>query len=254
MYKANMDVWEESVHNSCLCYSEAKGFYVSNIFCASKEEVLFLPHGNKGFWKKQVQIQKENLTIQIETNFGYASRTYMRAIVERDGERLLDFDLYKLYILNNCSVMTLDVEPYDWENLFNKIIFVSKGFSDSQYTSCAMSYVEELSNLLDKNEILIKGTLNREKIKWNGEYLVTLFAAKKIRDLIKAYNMANITEIFSGKCNRLYNKFLHKIQEIDIDLSDERTIQIEETLFMIHEFMAKNENGLNFLKHFISKS
>ena len=253
--KTNMDEWEESEFNSCLCYSDAKGLYMSTIIFAPKEDVLFHPHGHKGFWNKQVQIQQENLTIRVETNFGYGSRTYMRAIVERDGQRLLDFDLSKIYILNNYSILTLDVEPYDWESLFNKIISVSNGSAYSQYSSCATSYVEGICNLLDKKEIQIKGTFNRKTINWNGEYLVILFAASKIRDLIKGYNLANITDKhFSGECCQLFNKFLQKVQEIDIDLSDNRAIQLEETLFLIHEFMAKNEKGLDFFEHFISKS
>lgn len=159
-------------------------------------------------------------------------------------------------ILNNCSVMTLDVEPYDWEKLFNKIIFISKGYDSSQWTSSAISYVEEIGSILDKKEILINGTFDQEKAtNWYGEYLVTLFAARKIRDLIKGYNMANITdEYFLDKCIQLYKKFLHKIQKIEIDLSDSRTMQLAETLFMIHEFMAKNEKGLDFFGYFISKS
>lgn len=253
--QTNMDEWEESEYNSCLCYSDAKGLYMSTIIFAPKEDVLFHPHGHKGFWNKQVQIQQENLTIRIETNFGYGSRTYMRAIVERDGQRLLDFDPSKMFILNNCSIQTLNVEPYDWDNLFYKIISVLKGSSNSRNTSCAMSYVEGICNLLDKKEIQIKGTLNRETTNWNGEYLVILFAAIKIRDLIKGYNMANITDkLFSEKCCQLYNKFLQKIQEIEINLSDRRTAQLEETLFLIHEFMKKNEKGLEFFKLFISKS
>ena len=39
---------------------------------------------------------------------------------------------------------------------------------------------------LYKNEIFIRGSFIKEKnVKWNGEYIVTLFAAKIIKDLIK---------------------------------------------------------------------
>lgn len=256
MNKVKTAVWEETKfeYNHCLCYSEARGLYVTRIPLASKEDVLFLPHDHKGFWEKQVSLTKENLTILVETNFGYGSRTYMRAIIERDGQRLLDFDKSKMYILNNCSVMTLDVKPYEWEELFNKIISISKEFIPDQCTSSA--YVEEIDSILNKKEILIKTTFDKEKATiWDDEYLVTLFAANKIRDLIKGYNMANITDkYFSDKCTQLYKNFLQKIQKIEINPSDSRTIQLAETLFMIHEYMAKNEKGIDFLWHFISKS
>lgn len=255
MDKVNTAAWEEIKHkqNYCLCYSETKGLYVANNFFVSEENVLFPPHGHKGFWRKQVQLPKENLTIRIETNFGYGRRMYMRAIVERDGQRLLDFDKFKLYILNNCSVMTLDVIPYDWKNLFYKIISISKGFSSSQSSSSALSYIEEIDNILNKKEILIKESFDRKNATvWNDEYIINLFAADKIRDLIKGCNMAGIMDgYFSEKCMQLCKNFLHKIQEKEIDLSDSRTIRLADTLFMIHEYMTKNEKGLDFLEYFL---
>ena len=78
----------------------------------------------KVFEEREVQIPKDNLSIKIKTNFGYGSMTYMKAIVERDGKRLFDFDKSKFFVLNNSSVMTLDVEHYDWEELFEKIISI----------------------------------------------------------------------------------------------------------------------------------
>ena len=138
----------------------------------------------------------------------------------------------------------------------DKIISISKGFTTGQCTSSALSYVEEIDNILNKKEILIKATFDKEKSTiWNGEYLVTLFVANKIRDFIKGYNIANITDkYFLDKCIQLYKNFLQKIQKIEINLSDSRSIQLAETLFMIHEFMAKNEKGLDFFEYFISKS
>ncbi|MBR0037360.1 MAG: hypothetical protein IJP70_06945 [Bacteroidales bacterium] len=254
MDRSNTSAWQEIQfsHTTCLCHSEAMGLYVTKISIAPKEDVLFLPHGYKGFWKKEVQLTKENLTIRIETNFGYGVRTYMRAIVERNGQRLLDFDQNKMYILNNCSVKTIDVPPYDWERLFNKIISISKRFD----SSAAISYVDEIINLIDNKEIYIKDSFNKEEpIKWNEDYIITLFAANKIRDLINGYNTTIIIdELFSEKCTQLFHKFIRKIQEIDIDLSDKRTIQLADTLYMIHRFMVKKERNLDFFELFLSKS
>lgn len=102
----------------------------------------------------------------------------MRAIIERNGQRLLDFDKSKMYILNHCRVTTLSVKPYEWEELFNKIISISKGFNPDQCTSSALSYVEEINNIL-KKEILIKATFDKGNATiWNNEYLVTLFRCK----------------------------------------------------------------------------
>lgn len=55
MDRVNTAIWENNKfeHNHCLCYSEAKGLYVKRISLASKDEVLFLPHVHKGFWKNK---------------------------------------------------------------------------------------------------------------------------------------------------------------------------------------------------------
>lgn len=257
MSRISTVAWEDgkSEHTTCLCYSEAKGLYVSMSLLAPEEDILFYPHGYKVFWEKAVQLPKERLSIKIMTNFGYSSMTYMKAIVEQDGKRLLDFDNSKVIVLNNCSIMTLDVEQYAWERLFEKIISISDSFNPNQCTSSALSYVEEINNLFDESNVLIKGTLNEERlIKWDGEFLVTLFAAKKIKDLIKGISAASITdEYFVGKCNLLVNKFLQKLQVIEIDLSDKRTVQLAGTLFDIHEFMHTNKENIDFLRFFISK-
>lgn len=258
MGRANTEIWEDikSEHTNCLCYSESKGLYVSKIYFAPKGEVLFLPHGYKGFWEKEVQIPKDNLSIKIKTNFGYGSMTYMNAVIERNGKRLLDFDRSKFFVLNRISVLTIDVVPYDWEKLFEKIISISKGFDPSQCSTSSISYIEEIDNILYKNEVLVKGLLiDGETVRWKGEYIVSLFAARKIIDLIKGYQLASITdEYFIDKTNKLCHKWLQKIQSINIDLRDNRTTQLSDCLFAIHEFMVQNEKGLDFLGYFIPKA
>lgn len=87
------------------------------------------------------------------------------------------------------------------------------------------------------------------------EYIVTLFAAKKIKDLIKGCQLANITdEYFIDKINELCHKWLQKIQNINIDLRDNRTSQLSDCLFTIHDFMIRNGKGLEFVGYFIPKT
>ena len=258
MRSENTKIWEDikSEHTTCLCYSESKGLYISEINFAPEEDVLFLPHGIKGWHEEAPQKQMENLSIKIKTNFGYCSCAYMRAFVERDGKMLLDFDMSKLFVLKNCSVSSLDVEHYAWEELFEKIIDISKKFDSAKCTTSAISYVEGIDNMLNGNEILIKSSLVDEKpVKWSGEYLVTLFTAKKINDLITGCQLANITdEYFIDKINECCHKWLQKIQEINIDLHDKNSSELSDCLFVIHKFMAQNRKGLEFLEYFISKN
>lgn len=252
----NTNIWEDikSEHTTCLCYSESKGLFISEINFAPEEDILFRPHGIKGFWAQEKQIPMDNLSIKIKTNFGYCSQTYMKAIVERDGKGLLDFDMSKLFVSDNCSVSSLDVEHYAWEELFEKIIDISKKFDPAECTTSAISYVEGLNNMLNENEILIKRSLVDEKPKKrSGEYQVTLFAAKKIKDLITGCQLATITdEYFIDKINELCHKWLQKIQEININLDAPK--ELSDCLFVIHDFMAQNGKGLEFLEYFISKT
>lgn len=144
MDRINTSRWEEikHLHTTCLCYSETKGLYVTQTTFAAEKDILFRPHGYKGRWYEEKTIWKEHLKIQIQTNFGYGNCTFLKAMVEKDGKRLLDFDESKIYILNNCSLMTLDVMPYAWEELFEKIIYTSKKHPRTVHNVCSLIYRE----------------------------------------------------------------------------------------------------------------
>lgn len=60
MGRTNTAIWEEikSEHTICLCYSESKGLYVSSIYFAPEEDILFLPHGYKGFGREKCKFQR----------------------------------------------------------------------------------------------------------------------------------------------------------------------------------------------------
>lgn len=258
MNRINTSTWVEvgHLHSKCLCYAKKKGLYICPISSAIEEDILVRPHGYKGFWNQDSSIQEEGLNIRVESNFGYGSRSYLKAAVEKNGKAVLDFDKSKIYILNNSSVMTHDVVPYEWEDLFIKIIDASKVSNINLCTSSAISYIEEIGNVLDSEEIQIKGHFSNEKsTKWSGQYLLALHAGNKIRDLINGCYTAEITDsYFIDKTIGICQKFLDKIKEIDIDLTDKRTCQLSESLFSIHEFMSKNKHGLDFFGFFIGKS
>ena len=86
MGRTNTAIWEEikSEHTICLCYSESKGLYVSSIYFAPEEEILFLPHGYKGFWEREVQIPKDNLSIKKQ-----------QPLQEQNKLRIRQYDLYE---------------------------------------------------------------------------------------------------------------------------------------------------------------
>lgn len=257
MRKTDTLTWEtiKDQHTTCLCYSEKKGMYITDMYIVPNEELLFSPHGYKGFWSQEKTIQKGNLKIRIETNFGYGNSSYMRALVEKEGKPLLDFDKSQIYILNNCSVMTHDVMPYEWKELFNKIILASRNYNMELCTTSAISYVEEISNILDKKEIPIKGCLFSEKwTNWSNDFHILLHALDKSKDLIKGCNVAKIGDkYFLDKVLDLCCKLLRKIKEIKIDdFNRLREHRLSESLFAIHEFMESNDRGFDFFSFFVT--
>lgn len=257
MNKTNTSTWEriKDEHTTCLCYSERKGLYITEMDIASDEDVLFTPHGHEGYWEQERTIKKENLKIKISTNFGYGNSSYMRAWVEKDGEPLLDFDKSKIYILRNCSVITQDVMPYAWEKLFNKIILASRNHNVEECTTSAISYVEEISNLLDEKEFLIKSSLVRDAFteKYNG-IDVLIHVMNKTKDLIAGCKAADIIdEYFLDMIIDLCCNLLLKIQKRKVcELSDLKKRKLSDALFSIHEFMIDNGLGFDFFKFFVN--
>ena len=250
--------WEENkpVYPLCLCYSQDKGLYTKR-FTENEDskELLYRPQGYVGFVNDRLTIPEQEVEIEIQSNFGYSSASYLRATFKRGNQYVLDFDLSELYILNNCSVKTFDVPLYDWDRLFSKLVEAYMESSVKAYTTPSIAYLEELSAMLDKNEIVIKGNLEEKKsTQWKGDFLIELFAGKKIRDLLRGFEIAGTSDqIVIKHTLSLCTKYIRKVKLLDLDFSDSRVLQISETMMLIHKFMCENKAGKEYLSMLLDK-
>ena len=244
--------WEEikSQYTKCLCFSNEKGLYTKSISeDITSEELLYRPLGYVGFVNDKFAIPEQDVEIEIQTNFGYRSASYHRATFKKGDLYILDFDLSKLNILNNCSVKTFDVPLYDWNRLFSKLVNAYKESNIEAYTTSSIAYLEELSEMLDKNEVIIKGSLDEQNsTQWKNDFLVVLFVGNKIRDLLRGFKFANTSDsIVIENTLNLCRKYISKVKALSLDFNDSRVSQFSETFMLIHQFMCEHNAGIEYL-------
>lgn len=244
--------WEESkrLYTKCLCYSDKYGLYTDKIPDGDNpEELLYRPHGYSGYVNNKIEIPDRNIEITILSNFGYGSASYLRASVNFGNRRILDFDLSKMYVLNNCSITTIDVPTYNWNLLFEKIIDAYNTASLGVLTTCAIAYIDELSDMLDREVIFVKGYMDKEKsTPWDKTFLISLHAGKKIQDLIKGLEVAEVSDPTVLKyAIDLCRKYIKRIKKLPLDYEDSRISQLSETLLLVHKFMFEKQAGIEYL-------
>lgn len=243
-------------YTKCLCYSDKYGLYTDTIPEGSNPpELLYRPQGYKGYVINKIGVPGRNIEITILTNFEYGSASFHSAIIQFGNRRILDFELSKLYILRNSSISTLDVPSYSWDILFEKIINAYNTASLENLSTSAIAYIDELSNMLDKNEISIKGSLDTDKLtKWDGAFLISLFAGRKIQDLVGGLEAAEVSDPIVLKYTmNLCRKYIAKAKALTLDYEDSRTSQLSEYLLSVHKFMCANEGGIEYLSMLLDK-
>lgn len=250
--------WKENKnqYTRCLCYSDKCGLYTDTIpEGENPDELLYRPQGYAGYVINKIEIPGRNIEITILSNFGYGSASYLRAAVNFGNRRILDFELSKLYVLRNCSVSTLDVPSYSWDLLFEKIINAYNTASLDNLTTSAIAYIDELNDMLDKNEISIKGYLDSDKpSKWDGTFLISLFAGRKIQDLVGGLEAAEVSDSIVLKYTmNLCRKYVAKVKTLTLDYNDSRTSQLSESLLSVHKFMCANKGEIEYLSMILDK-
>lgn len=250
--------WEEikSQYTNCLCFSNEKGLYTKRISeNESLAELLYRPQGYVGFVSDKLSIPGQNVEITIQSNFGYGNASYLRATVAVGNRYVLDFDISKLYILNKCSVTTLDVSLYDWDGLFKKIIDAYNLISIDNLTTSSIAYVEELSDMLDKDKILVKGYIdNEDNTCWEGQFLITSHVGRKIHDLLKGFEVAKVSDsILLKHTMNLCRKYISVFRSLALDYEDSRVEHLSQVLLSIHKFMYENNAGIEYLSLLLDK-
>ena len=237
----------KNMYKNCLCYSSKYGLYTETIPEGNNpEELLYRPHGHTGYTINKLSIPGRNIDITVLSNFGYGSASYLRAAVNFGNRRVLDFDKSKLHILNNCSISTLDVPVYSWDLLFEKIIDAYNRASLDNLTTSAIAYIDELSDMLDRDEVSIKGNIDKEKsTQWDGIFLISLHVGEKIQDLVKGLEVAEVSDPTVLKyAMNLCRKYVLNVKTQTLDYEDSRTSQLSESLLFVHKFMCANKGGI----------
>lgn len=250
--------WKENKnqYTRCLCYSDKCGLYTDTIpEGENPDELLYRPQGYAGYVINKIEIPGRNVEITILSNFGYGSASYLRAAVNFGNRRILDFDISKLYVLNNCSISTLDVPTYSWNLLFEKIIDAYNRASLDILTTEAIAYIDELSDMLDSEEISVKGTIDKEKpTQWDGTFLISLHVGGKIQDLLKGLKAAEVSDSTVLKYTmNLCRKYILNVKGQTLDYEDSRTSQLSDSLLSVHKFMCANKGGAEYLSMILDK-
>lgn len=250
--------WEgiKSQCTMCLCYSESKGLHTRSFLeDESSEDILYRPHGFLGFVKDTFTIPEKNLEICIMTNFGYGRLSYLKATIKKGNRYILNFDITKLYQCDNHRVTTFDAPLYDWNYLFEIIVRACKKAFTEDYTISSIAYIRGLSDMLEKDRIIIKSYEGKRDFIWEGDFLVTLFAGRKIQYLLEGLDFAKVSDqTVKEHTLDLCRNFLQKVLKLDFNFSDSRIAQISETIMLIHQFMCKNEAGMEYLDLIFNKN
>ena len=250
--------WEEikSQYTNCLCFSNEKGLYTKRLSeNESPAELLYRPQGYVGFVSDKVTIPGQNVEITILSNFGYGNASYLRATVTVGNRYILDFDLSKLYILNKCSILNHDVPLYDWNCLFKKIIDAYNLISINNFTTSSIAYVEELSDMLDRDQIQVKGYIDNENTTcWEGRFLITSHVGRKIQDLLNGFEVAEVSDsVLLKHTMNLCRKYISVFKSLALDYEDSRVDHLSKALLSIHKFMYENNAGIEYLSLLFDK-
>lgn len=250
--------WEEIKNQFVkgLCFSKENGLYTRIISDGEQaDDIIYRPHGYYGYVSDGINIPRSDLYIQIDSNFGYGSMAYFSAKLTYKGKVVLDFDTDKLYVLRHSGVSDLSVSLYDWNSLFELIISSYKQALSGHYQTSSIAYIEGISDMLDKNEIMVRNTFEKEDpTKWEGDFLITLHAGRKLKDLLEGFDQAaQIDNIIVQSLLNLCRKYVSKVASLSLDLDDTRTSQMSECLIPVHQFMCKNNAGAEYLGIILSE-
>ena len=246
-------------YSNCLCYTPEEGIFIKSLLESDKpSELIFRPYTTEGWSRNNrksniINIPNEDVKIHIKSNFGYGKSSFLYATMKNKERIILDFDVEKLQVLNYCSVSTLSVKSRDWDSLFRKIInYYKEPWSSTE----VFTYIEELGNLLDKDEINIKANMIEKEFRtWKGTFLVTSHVARKLHDLLDSIELSKMNDQdINDRILALCHKFLLKIKGVEIDPLDLRASHFSNALFSIHKFMENKGKGIDFFSYFISKS
>lgn len=244
-------------YSTYLCYSKERGLFIKYYTRGSDNDiVLFRSHDEQ--WKRTLvaKVPDSDINITIKTKIGSKFYSFYYATIYKGDRIILDFDKTKLNILNKSGVERHSVDLGDWNGLFSKIIHAINSSEDDTCPESAIDYIDGIRQIIRQDSISIKGQYcDRNLYTWDGKYLVLLYAAGKLKNLLNWITEARITDkLFHSSCLALCHDFLNELSANAFDLCDKRTEQLSDTLLDVHNYMYQHGSGVEFLEYFQNKN
>lgn len=213
-----------------------------------------MPYDVSGFKTTPIEIPDKEIKIIICSNFNYGKQSYLYALIKCKGYPLLDFSKEKIRILNNSSLSMFSVTSGDWETLYRKIVRACNESIPKVCPVSAIEYVDELNRILENDYVEIKGVYHESKtIKWETNLLVSLLVGDRLIDLIDSLQRAQIEdEVLNEHILLVCRHYLHKIKEVNVDVSDNHTNRLAKALNYVCNFMLNHGKGIEFLTYYQS--
>ncbi len=235
-----------------LCYdSENKRLYKG---IAGSNDCLIPKHDKKGYKTIKYSIPNEPVEIVISSNLHYQGASFLYAKILIKGKSMLNFkDTKSLYLLNDYSIDTFQVEAGNWDELFDIII---KNYNNLYFTS--ESDVENYLNELDKIALsesisVFRNKTSEKPTEWKGTFLVLLHSLNRLSNIIECkYNSVIDGNTFFQKrllssCRNYLQRFANCYPTWDKQEGDSRLKQLSEKLLVVCEYIEKYGNPFEFV-------
>ncbi|MBO4333578.1 MAG: hypothetical protein J5875_10505 [Paludibacteraceae bacterium] len=236
--------------NWYLCYNSTKGFYCSKDSCITND-ILCCSHEKKGFDKQTAKVEEKGIEIDVHSNFGFGSKSYLYAEIQLNGKSLFNFeDLNMLHAPNGFNPKHFYVRPVDneWETLFKK---VANNCNNSLLINSGTirDYFFELNRMIDSQEVEIYEFVREKVSVWNGSLLVLSLVSRQLTIIIEnledtVYNFAYVNTLLVDTCKHFLQRF--KLEYNSLNLDDERAKRIVASLLKIHQYMSR-QNDVDFI-------
>ena len=148
-----------------LLYNPKEGLYYQT-YLSTGSEIKAHSHEAKGVSTQKFEIPEDNFSVVISTKFGYGRSSYIKALIQYNGNPLLHLDTEKLYALNDHSLLYFFVSPNDedkWKQLFDEIIYAYRFRNRYPTKQQIENYLSALDAITEKESVEIKSYWHSDK-------------------------------------------------------------------------------------------
>lgn len=233
-----------------LCYDKETDSIISSSYRVGV--VLFESHDGKGYKHNhpKFKVPDTDFEIQISSNFGYGSRSYLRCQVWNHQTRLLSYDQWIECYTSDLKYFNVTPTPDNWLQLF-KII-------EDVYRNKEIWNYDNAIDLLEKLQAYLKdiSSLNIRHSKWTTNIFQynncqkIKYVIKKIMMLLSEFDEVKLLQYKQIKielisvCNELISLIATSYKGVQ---------NSEESPEVRQEFLHQLEIGYDAIHKFLSK-